>query len=168
MLNYSFCYILVTFSILYVIQFVFACNDVSTSACQEFATQNPAMCDDGSCYATLCPRTCHKCGKKKRTVVKVWRFLLPLLLLFYQNNLRFYHWIWFSGITTSWYITFAYKNIRLSITYKWRPSDINTQMWFTYCLFMVFFTLSQLKRNTWALISILITTSTFKIICIIE
>ncbi|XP_052710803.1 uncharacterized protein LOC128185179, partial [Crassostrea angulata] len=54
--------ILVTFSILYVIQFVFACNDVSTSACQEFATQNPAMCDDGSCYATLCPRTCHKCA----------------------------------------------------------------------------------------------------------
>lgn len=105
--------------------------------------------------------------RKKRTVVKVWRFLLPLLLLFYQNNLRFYHWIWFSGITTSWYITFAYKNIRLSITYKWRPSDINTQMWFTYCLFMVFFTLSQLKRNTWALISILITTSTFKSICII-
>lgn len=106
--------------------------------------------------------------RKKRTVVKVWRFLLPLSLLFYQNNLRFYHWIWFSGITTSWYITFAYKNIRLSITYKWRPSDINTQMWFTYCLFMFYLLFPYLsKRNTWALISILITTSTFKSICII-
>lgn len=123
MMNYSLCYILVTFSILYVSQLVFACNDVSTSACLEFVAQNPAMCDDGSCYATLCSRTCHKCGKKKKDTRWVWTFLLPVLLLFYQNYLRFYHSIWFSDITTSWYITFAYKNMRLSITYKWRPSD---------------------------------------------
>eukprot|EP00105_Crassostrea_gigas_P021237 XP_011440304.1 PREDICTED: uncharacterized protein LOC105337322 [Crassostrea gigas] len=55
----------VIFSLLYVSQHVFACDDVSTSACQKFAAQNPAMCDYGSCYATLCPRTCHKCASLK-------------------------------------------------------------------------------------------------------
>ncbi|XP_011440302.3 uncharacterized protein [Magallana gigas] len=51
--------------VLYVSQHILACDDVSISACQKFAAQNPAMCHDGSCYATLCPRTCHKCASLK-------------------------------------------------------------------------------------------------------
>ncbi|XP_052711606.1 uncharacterized protein LOC128185935 [Crassostrea angulata] len=54
--------ILALFSLVFVSHNVFACDDVSTSACQKFAAQNPAMCDYGSCYATLCPRTCQKCA----------------------------------------------------------------------------------------------------------
>nr|XP_022286980.1 uncharacterized protein LOC111099807 [Crassostrea virginica] len=44
---------------------VFGCEDISPTACQQFASQNPDMCSYGQCYSSLCQRTCNKCAKLK-------------------------------------------------------------------------------------------------------